>query len=54
MHRLAGALAYCGAPQLEATCKHLNHAIKHKQTNNIDTYFSELEVAVAQLKNNIL
>lgn len=50
-HRLSGALSYCGAPQLEASCKALGSALKSNQLTHINHTFSDLQLAICALKD---
>jgi HPt (histidine-containing phosphotransfer) domain-containing protein len=49
LHKLHGAVAYCGTPRLKKALSAYEKAIKKNETGSFDAYFADLELEVAQL-----
>ncbi|MBV8802078.1 MAG: Hpt domain-containing protein [Gammaproteobacteria bacterium] len=43
VHRLHGALCYCGVPRLKAATQELELALKQKKSDELNTLFSQFE-----------
>ena len=52
-HRLSGALAYCGAPQLEMACQALKQSLKNDSVADIQKTYSDLQSAITTLNNEL-
>ena len=49
LHRLYGAVCYCGLPRLKRVLATFESALKHDEVSNLSQYFAELEFEVAQV-----
>jgi len=49
VHKLHGAVCYCGVPRLKATVSSFETALKNNETNEIDFFLLALEFEIAQV-----
>jgi two-component system sensor histidine kinase BarA len=49
VHRLHGALCYCGVPRLKTATHQLETALKRNKTQEISTLFNQFELEANQL-----
>ena len=50
LHKILGGLSYCGAPDLEQSCLHLQNALKNND-QRIDTFFQRFLSEIDILKS---
>ena len=49
IHKLHGAVCYCGVPRLKNALTSFESALKQQKTDDIDKHFAELELAATQV-----
>jgi HPt (histidine-containing phosphotransfer) domain-containing protein len=49
IHKLHGAVAYCGVPRLKKVLYAYENAIKNAEAETLDAHFADLEYEVAQV-----
>jgi two-component system sensor histidine kinase BarA len=49
VHKLHGAVSYCGVPRLKNTLATFEASLKHEEISQVDLYLSKLEYEVTEL-----
>jgi two-component system sensor histidine kinase BarA len=49
VHKLHGAVSYCGAPRLKVVLYNYEVALKNKDEKVLDSYYADLEFEITQL-----
>ena len=52
VHRLHGALCYCGAPRLKAATHQLDSALRQNQIDNLSSLYTQFEHDAQELLNS--
>ena len=50
-HKLHGASCYCGVPQLKASARQLEEALRTQQLDSLDALFTQFITAIEEIQN---